>query len=105
MFNKRLIICKSNKFSGNLMVQYSIWINGNKKLMKNTEKQNVNAKKDLVPESLIFSFCLKPPLILKWYFAFFLDKFSIMNKENMNNNNKEAIRFANAKSSKDIQEL
>ena len=71
------------------MVQYNIWLNGNKKLRKKIIKQNIKAKKDFFPESLIFSFCLKPPLELKWYLAFFLDKFSIMNNANINNNRKK----------------
>jgi len=96
---------KSNKFSGNLIVQYNIWLKGNKKLRKNIKKQNMNAKKDLLPESLNFSFCLNPPLVFKWYFAFRLDKFSNINNENINNNNKKDIRLAKAKSSKVIQEL
>ena len=37
---------KSNKFSGNLTVQYNIWLNGNKKLRKNKVKQKENAKKE-----------------------------------------------------------
>ena len=105
MFNKRSIIFRLNKFSGNFSVQYSIWLNGNKKLIKNTKKHPINAKTALLPESSNFSFCLKPPLELKWYFAFRLDKFSITNSENMNNNKKKDILFAKAKSSKVIQEL
>ena len=50
------------------MVQYNIWLNGNKKLRKKIKKQNINAKKDFFPESFVFSFCLKPPFELKWYF-------------------------------------
>ncbi len=60
--------------------------------IKSLEKNNKTkhkAKKDFFPESLIFSFCLKPPLELKWYLAFFLDKFSIMNNANINNNRKK----------------
>ena len=58
-------ISKSNKFSGNLTVQYIIWSKGNKKLKKNIKKQYENAYKDLFPLSLIFSFCLNPPRELK----------------------------------------
>ena len=73
--------------------------------MKNTKKHPTNAKIALLPESTNFSFCLKPPLELKWYFAFRLDKFSSTNNENINSNKKKDIRFANSKSSKVIQEL
>ena len=58
-------MCRSNKFSGNFIVQYNIWLNGNKKLIKKTEKHPANAKIALLPESFNFSFCLKPPLELK----------------------------------------
>ena len=70
--------------------------------MKNTKKHPTNAKAALLPESFNFSFCLKPPLELKWYFAFRLDKFSIINNENINNNKKKDILLAKAKSSKVI---
>ena len=63
----------SKRFSGNLIVQYNIWLKGNKKLKKKIIKQNKNAKKDFFPVKLIFSFCLNPPLELKWYLAFFLE--------------------------------
>ena len=49
----------------------------------------MNAKNDFFPESLTFSFCLKPPFELKWYLAFFLDKFSSINNPNINNNRKK----------------
>ena len=101
----RVTTWRSKKFSGNLIVQYNIWHKGNKKLKKNKIKQIKNAIKAFTPESCVFSFCLKPPLELKWYFAFCLDKFSSKNKENINSNKKKDIRFANAKSSKVIQEL
>ena len=99
------MIFKSNKFSGNLIVQYNIWPNGKRKLKKNITKQNKKAKNDFLPESFNFSFCLNPPLALKWYYAFFLDKFSRINNANINNKRKKDKRFANAKSSKAIHEL
>ena len=68
--------------------------------MKKITKQNVNAKKALTPKSLAFTFCLNPPLELRWYLAFLLDKFSKINRENMNNNKKKEILLAKAKSSK-----
>jgi len=52
-------------FLETLIVQYNIWLKGNKKLKKKTIKQNKNAKKDFFPFKLIFSFCLNPPLELK----------------------------------------
>ena len=73
--------------------------------MKNIKKQNKNAKKDLKPESLNFSFCFNPSLELKWYFAFRLEKFSNINNEKINNSKKKDIRFAKAKSSNVIHEL
>jgi len=99
------MIFKSSKFSGNFSVQYIIWLKGNKKLRKNNKKQKENAKNDLPLESLIFSFCLNPPLELKWYLAFLLEKFSRINNTKMNNKRKKDILFANAKSSKAIHEL
>ena len=68
--------------------------------MKKIIKQNINAKKALKPKSFTFTFCLNPPLELRWYLAFLLDKFSKINKENMNNNKKKEILLAKAKSSK-----
>ena len=65
VFNKRLKTFKSNKFSGNLIVQYNIWLNGNKKLMKKIKKQKIKAKNALFLVNLILSFCLNPPLELK----------------------------------------
>ena len=64
-----------------------------------------NALKALIPESCIFSFCLKPPFVLEWYLAFFLDKFSKIKSANINIKRKKDILFEKAKSSKVIQEL
>mgnify|MGYP000039603631 CR=1 FL=1 len=36
-----------------------------RKLIKNIKKQNINAKKELLPKSLVFCFCLNPPLELR----------------------------------------
>ena len=58
-----------------------------------------------MPVSLIFGFFTKPPLAGEWYLALFLEKFSVKNSNNINNNNKNESWFAEAKSSKAIQEL
>ena len=64
---KRLSFNKSKSwiYLGNLIVQYNIWLNGNKKLKKNKIKQNIKAKKDFAPNSLIFFFFLNPPFASK----------------------------------------
>ena len=36
----------SKRFSGNFIVQYNIWLKGNKKLKKKIIEQNINAKND-----------------------------------------------------------
>ena len=65
----------------------------------------MKAKKDFFPSSFIFCFCLNQPLKLKWYFAFFLEKFSIMKSAKIKSSKKNDNLFAKAKSSKAIQEL
>ena len=105
VFIVRVNTGRSNILLGNFIVQYNIWLRGNTKLIKNIKKQKINAKKDLLPVSFIFVFCLKPPLVLKWYFAFFLDKFSKTNNAKINKSRKKDILFANAKSSNAIHEL
>ena len=105
MFNIREIASISKKFSGNLIVQYNIWLKGNKKLKKKIVKQNKNAKIDFFPDNAIFSFCLKPPFELKWYLAFFLEKFSNIKHANINISKKKDNLFEKAKSSNVIQEL
>ena len=55
--------------------------------------------------SLILGFFEKPPFDDEWYLAFFLEKFSIKNKNKINNSNINDNWFAEAKSSKAIQEL
>ena len=105
MFNVRVITWRSKKFSGNFIVQYNIWLKGNKKLKKNIKKQIKKAKNALAPDNWNFSFCLKPPFVLEWYFALFLDKFSKIKSANINIKRKKDILFAKAKSSKVIQAL
>ena len=61
---------------------------GNKKLKKKIKKQKIKANKALDLLNFNFSFRLNPPLELKWYLAFFLYKFSIINSANINNNKK-----------------
>ena len=68
-------------------------------------KQNVNAKKEFFPFKIIFSFCLNPPFELKWYLAFFLEKFSIIKQVNIKISKKNDNRFEKAKSSNVIHEL
>ena len=75
------------------------------KLKKNNVLQKNIGYKDFFPSSLIFGFFTKPPLDGEWYFAFFLEKFSIKNKNKINTNNINDNWFAEAKSSKAIQEL
>ena len=58
-----------------------------------------------MPDKFIFSLCLKPPLVLEWYLAFFLDKFSKIKSANIKTSRKKEILFEKAKSSKVIQEL
>ena len=55
--------------------------------------------------SLIFGLFNKPPFDGEWYFAFFLEKFSMKNKNKINNNKINDSWFADAKSSNAIQEL
>ena len=68
-------------------------------------KQNKKANKDLDLFNFNFSFLLNPPLELKWYLAFFLEKFSIIKHANIKISKKNDNRFEKAKSSKVIQEL
>ena len=44
--------------------------------MKKITKQTENASIALPPDRSCFSFLLKPPFILEWYLAFFLERFS-----------------------------
>ena len=62
-------------------------------------------KKIFFPDNAIFSFCLNPPLELKWYLAFFLEKFSIIKHANINISKKKDNLFEKAKSSNVIHEL
>ena len=48
--------------------------------MKNIIKQNKKANKAFLPFKTIGNFDSKPPFEGKWYCAFFLDKFSNINK-------------------------
>ena len=105
MFLKRSKTAKSNKLSEYNIVQYSIWLVGNTKLIKKMKKQNRKAKNFWVLVKSCFSFCLNPPDKLEWYFAFFLDKFSNIKRAKINNNKKNEIWFANARSSNVIQEF
>ena len=54
VFENNWKVFKSNKFFGKIIVQYNICKTGNKKLIKNTKKQNPKAKVPLEIFSLIF---------------------------------------------------
>ena len=58
-----------------------------------------------MPVSLIFSLFEEFPLDGEWYFALFLEKFSIKNKSKINKSKIKESWFADAKSSKEIQAL
>ena len=104
MFINNWKVFKSNKFFGKIIVQYNICKTGNKKLTKKTKKQNPNAKEPFEKFNLIFFFSLIPPLTGEWYWAFFLEIFSIKKSPRINNSKKNESWFAKAKSSKDIHE-
>ena len=104
MFENNWKVFKSNKFFGKIIVQYNICKTGNRKLIKKTKKQNTKAKVPLEKFSLIFFFSLMPPLIGEWYWARFLEIFSIKKSPKINNSKKNESWFAKAKSSKDIHE-
>ena len=74
-----LAIFKSAKCFGKIIVQYNIWETGNRKLIKNTDEQIKKAIKDLWPFKEIIDFDLNPPFVKEWYWAFFRDRFSIIN--------------------------
>ena len=73
--------------------------------MAKTVKQKVNAKKALKPVKEINDFALKPPFDGEWYWAFFLEKFSNINKPSININKKNDNLLAKVRSSKEIQAL
>ena len=62
VFENKLIKSKSAKCFGKIIVQYSICITGNKKLIEKTNMQKENAKNDLYPLKLITDLDLNPPL-------------------------------------------
>ena len=104
VFENNWKVFKSNKFFGKIIVQYNICKTGNRKLIKNTKKQNPKAKILLEKFSLIFFFSLIRPLIGEWYWARFLEIFSIKKRPQINNSKKNESWFAKAKSSNDIHE-
>jgi hypothetical protein len=59
--------------------------------MKKITKQKVNASIAEPPERSCFSFFLKPPFMLEWYLAFFLERFSKKKRAKINNNKKNEI--------------
>ena len=104
VFENNWKVFKSNKFFGKIIVQYNICKTGNRKLIKKTKKQNTKAKVPLEKFSLIFFFSLMPPLIGEWYWARFLEIFSIKKRPKINNSKKNESWFAKTKSSNDIHE-
>ena len=92
------------KYLGNFIVQYVICDTGKTKLQKNKVKQKNDAKKDALPFRLILGIALLP-FEFWWYFAPFLDKFSIINKSKIKSNKTNESWFAVARSSNDIQAL
>ena len=78
---------------------------GKRKLKKNKKLQKIVAYKAFDPVSLILDLFTNPPLAGEWYFALFLEKFSIKNKNKINNNNINESWFAEARSSNAIHEL
>ena len=73
--------------------------------MKNTMKQKEKANKDLYPTKVLTDFDLKPPFVGEWYWAFFLEKFSKINKPRIKINRKKDNLLAKVRSSKEIQAL
>ena len=67
-------------------IPIGVGLSWNIKLKKRIIKQIKKAKKDLKPLNLIFFFTLKPPCNGEWYFAFLLEKFSIIKSEKININ-------------------